>query len=69
MDLEQRLADLESRQAFQDDAMQTLSDVVYEQERSIARLQLQMQALLKRLEDLQGQVGVAGDDEAPPPHY
>ena len=68
MDLEQRVADLESRLAFQDDAMQTLSDVVYEQERHIGRLQLQMQALLRRLEELQGQVGVA-DDEAPPPHY
>lgn len=68
MDLEKRLADLETRQAFQDDAMQTLSDVVYEQERVIERLRMQMQALLKRLEDLQGQVGVA-DDEAPPPHY
>ncbi len=45
-----------------------MSDVVYEQERVIERLRLQMQALLKRLEDLQGQVGVS-DDEAPPPHY
>lgn len=69
MELEDRVADLESRLAFQDDALQTLSDVVYEQERVIERLRLQMQALIKRLEDLQGQVGVAGDDEAPPPHY
>ncbi|MBG6286906.1 MULTISPECIES: SlyX family protein [Pseudomonas] len=68
MDLEKRMADLESRLAFQDDALQTMSDVVYEQERVIERLRLQMQALLKRLEDLQGQVGVS-DDEAPPPHY
>ncbi|QRY79023.1 SlyX family protein [Pseudomonas sp. PDNC002] len=68
MDLENRVADLESRLAFQDDALQTLSDVVYEQERVIERLRMQMQALLKRLEDLQGQVGVA-DDDAPPPHY
>ena len=68
MDLENRMADLESRLAFQDDALQTLSDVVYEQERVIERLRLQMQAMLKRLEDLQGQVGVAEDD-APPPHY
>lgn len=68
MDIEQRVADLESRQAFQDDTVQTLSDMVYAQERSIERLQLQMRALLKRLEELQGQVGVA-DDEAPPPHY
>ncbi|MCE4071414.1 MULTISPECIES: SlyX family protein [Pseudomonas] len=68
MDLEKRMADLESRLAFQDDALQTMSDVVYEQERVIERLRLQMQALLKRLEDLQGQVGVS-EDEAPPPHY
>ena len=68
MELEDRVADLESRLASQDDALQTLSDVVYEQERVIERLRLQMQALIKRLEDLQGQVGVA-DDEAPPPHY
>ncbi|KAF1071468.1 MAG: Protein SlyX [Pseudomonas citronellolis] len=68
MNDEQRMTDLEARQAFQDDALQTLSDVVYEQARVIDRLQLQMQALLKRLEDLQGQVGIA-EDEAPPPHY
>ncbi|MFR0688651.1 SlyX family protein [Enterobacterales bacterium AE_CKDN230030158-1A_HGKHYDSX7] len=68
MDLENRMADLESRLAFQDDTLQTLSDVVYEQERVIERLRLQMQALLKRLEDLQGQVGIS-EDEAPPPHY
>lgn len=68
MEVKDRIADLESRLAFQDDALQTLSDVVYEQERVIERLRLQMQALLKRLEDLQGQVGIA-DDDAPPPHY
>lgn len=68
MEVKDRIADLESRQAFQDDALQALSDVVYEQERVIERLRLQMQALLKRLEDLQGQVGIA-DDDAPPPHY
>jgi len=68
MDLESRVTDLETRLAFQDDTLQTLSDVVYEQEKVIERLRLQMQALLKRLEDLQGQVGIA-DDEAPPPHY
>ncbi|MCY1401389.1 Protein SlyX [compost metagenome] len=68
MSLEERVADLESRLAFQDDALQTLSDVVYEQERVIERLRLQMQVLIKRLEELQGEVGVA-DDDAPPPHY
>jgi Uncharacterized protein conserved in bacteria len=68
MDLESRVTDLETRLAFQDDTLQTLSDVVYEQEKLIERLRLQMQALLKRLEEVQGQVGVS-EDEAPPPHY
>ncbi|MFO6312462.1 hypothetical protein ACLBV4_25625, partial [Pseudomonas aeruginosa] len=26
-------------------------------------------AMIKRLEDVQGLVGEAGEDEAPPPHY
>lgn len=68
MDLESRVTDLETRLAFQDDTLQTLSDVVYAQEKVIERLRLQMQALLKRLEEVQGQVGVS-EDEAPPPHY
>ena len=49
MSLEERVTDLESRLAFQDDALQTLSDVVYEQERLIERLRLQMQVLLKHV--------------------
>ena len=64
MELDARMDDLECRQAFQDDTLQALNDVVVEQQRSIERLQLQVAALIKRLEDVQGLVG-----EAPPPHY
>ncbi|MCO3065713.1 hypothetical protein FA243_27400, partial [Pseudomonas aeruginosa] len=69
MELDARMDDLECRQAFQDDTLQALNDVVVEQQRSIERLQLQVAALIKRLEDVQGLVGEAGEDEAPPPHY
>ncbi|HCF4680968.1 TPA: SlyX family protein [Pseudomonas aeruginosa] len=69
MELDARMDDLECRQAFQDDTLQALNDVVVEQQRSIERLQLQVAALIKRLEDVQGLVGKAGEDEAPPPHY
>lgn len=68
MDLELRIADLESRLAFQDDTIQTLNDVLVEQQRVMDRLQLQVAALAKRQEELLSQYG-SSEDEAPPPHY
>ncbi|KKO14115.1 MULTISPECIES: SlyX family protein [Pseudomonas] len=68
MSLESRVVELETRQAFQDDAIQALNDVVVEQGRVIERLQLQMAELIKRYEEMVGQYGSEGD-EAPPPHY
>ncbi|MBA1192663.1 hypothetical protein G7007_07285 [Pseudomonas entomophila] len=68
MSLDTRMVDLESRQAFQDDTLQALNDVVVEQARIIERLQLQMAELLRRHEELSSQFGVS-EEEAPPPHY
>ncbi|MDG9930645.1 MULTISPECIES: SlyX family protein [Pseudomonas] len=68
MDLEQRVIELESRQAFQDDTIAALNDVVVEQQQVIERLKLQVAALARRQEEIQGQFGIA-EDEAPPPHY
>lgn len=68
MSLESRVTELESRQAFQDDTIQALNDVIVEQGRVVERLQMQMAALLKRYEEIVGQYS-ADEDEAPPPHY
>ncbi|WP_417311254.1 SlyX family protein [Ectopseudomonas khazarica] len=68
MSLEARIMELESRLAFQDDTIQALSDELVEQNRRIGRMQLQLTALARRQEELNGQVGIA-EDEAPPPHY
>ena len=68
MSLESRVVELESRQAFQDDTIQALNDVVVGQARVIERLQLQMAELIKRYEEMVGQYGSEGE-EAPPPHY
>ena len=68
VDLESRVMDLETRLAFQDDTIQTLNDVLVEQQRIMERLQLQLRALAKRQEEMQVPMGV-GEDEAPPPHY
>jgi len=66
--LEERVMDLESRLAFQDDTIQALNDVLVSQQNAVDRLQLQMAALLKRQEEMGGQFE-SFEDEAPPPHY
>ena len=68
MSLEDRVTDLESQLAFQDDTIQALSDVLATQQRAVQRLQLQMAALLKRQEEMAGQFETF-EEEAPPPHY
>ncbi|MHC8406163.1 MULTISPECIES: SlyX family protein [unclassified Pseudomonas] len=68
MSLEDRVTDLESQLAFQDDTIQALSDVLAVQQRAVERLQLQMAALLKRQEEMAGQFETF-EEEAPPPHY
>jgi SlyX protein len=68
MSLEMRIADLESRLAFQDDTIQTLNDVLVGQQRAVERLQLQLSALARRQEELFSQFG-SSEDEVPPPHY
>ncbi|WP_392890962.1 SlyX family protein [Pseudomonas migulae] len=68
MSLEERVIDLESQLAFQDDTIQALSDVLATQQRAVERLQLQMAALLKRQEEMAGQFETF-EEEAPPPHY
>ncbi|MGK9417534.1 SlyX family protein [Pseudomonas cedrina] len=68
MDLQDRVTDLESRLAFQDDTIETLNDILVTQQRAVERLQMQMTALLKRQEEMGGQFETA-EEEAPPPHY
>ena len=68
MSLEARVMELETRLAFQDDTIQALNDELVGQQRVIERLQLQLAALAKRQEEMQGGFGIS-EDEAPPPHY
>ncbi len=65
--IEERIVELESRQAFQDDTIQTLNDALVEQQKLIERLQVQVQALAKRQEEVSPYS--SSQDEAPPPHY
>jgi len=68
MNLDDRVMELESRLAFQDDTIQALNDVLVTQQRSLDRMELQMAALIKRQEEMGGQFDTL-EEEAPPPHY
>ena len=68
------LADLQSRMAFQDDTIQTLSDVVAEQQQQISRLEkalgLHREKLLELMTDLeQRSANAAQAADERPPHY
>lgn len=68
MGLEQRVVDLESRLAFQDDTIAALNDVLVAQQRVIERMQMQIVELARRLEEGGNPFGIT-EGEAPPPHY
>ncbi|HAB93063.1 MAG TPA: hypothetical protein DCF43_12145 [Pseudomonas sp.] len=67
MSIEARIAELEMRQAFQDDTIQALNDVIVEQQRIFTRLEAQLEALAQRQNDLHNQFEETPND--PPPHY
>lgn len=69
MNDEDRVTELETRVAHQDQAILELSDEIYRQQRQITRLEDQCRGLLARLESL-ATAGAPGNpaDEVPP-HY
>jgi SlyX protein len=68
VDIDERINDLQSRLAFQDDTIQALNDALVAQQRVLERLQLQVAMLAKRQDEVSAQFGPSEDD-APPPHY
>lgn len=68
--MDARLIEIETKLAFQEDALQTLSDVMARQERSIEQLQAKLDLVLQRLAELsENQVGPNSLAAEKPPHY
>ena len=66
----ERLDELESRLAFQDDLIESLNEVVARQDREIALLTQRLADLATKFEDLAASAApVAGTGHEPPPHY
>ena len=68
-DLETRLEELETRLAFQDDVINTLSEQVARQEMDIRELWEAKRLLHKQLKDVSPTNIKSEQDETPPPHY
>lgn len=68
-DSAQRLTELETRVAFQDQTIQELNEVVTRQQREIDHLTRELEALRERLRGFTPSPVVPPDEETPPPHY
>lgn len=67
--LEQRLTDLEIRLTHQEATLDTLNDVIISQQQLIDRLDNELRATRRRLNELDSAAGDADQPEPPPPHY
>ncbi|MBI1424932.1 MAG: hypothetical protein GC149_15905 [Gammaproteobacteria bacterium] len=67
--MQQRIAELETQLAFQEDTIQTLNDIVTRQQLQIDKLELELQALAAQLRQLSDVLRRPEAEEAPPPHY
>lgn len=66
--VESELVELQSRMAFQEDAISSLNEIVAKQNLEIQRLQEQLKLVYKRIVDLKPEHD-EGTSESPPPHY
>ncbi|MCC5826015.1 SlyX family protein [Alkalimonas sp.] len=67
--VELHIIELESKIAFQDDAMQHLSQELLEHQKQIKLLQQQVQLLAKQLQRQDQDDIMPQEQEPPPPHY
>ncbi|WP_372966241.1 SlyX family protein [Marinobacter sp.] len=67
--LEDRIAELEMRLAFQDDVINTLSDQVTKQEMDIRDLWEAKRLIHQQLKDVSPSNIRKEEEEIPPPHY
>ena len=66
---EDRLVDIESKIAFQEDLLQELNKTIYEQQKKIARLEAICNSLIDHVKELSEAATEGGVINERPPHY
>lgn len=64
-----RAVEIETRLAFQEEALQQLNDALLRQQQALNRLTNDLAALTERLRGLEPSPVGRREDEPPPPHY
>lgn len=64
-----RVNELETRVAFQENTISELNDVVSAQERRITRLERDLSALMEQIKIIAPSLIASASEETPPPHY
>ncbi len=67
--MEDRIVELETRVAFQEDSLQQLNDIVTRQQDQIDLLTRQLQALAGQVRSIAPSNIAPQSEETPPPHY
>lgn len=67
--MDERIVELETRLAFQEQSIQTLNETVIEQARQIERLSGELEALKQRMRAIAPSIIATEAEETPPPHY
>lgn len=68
MTIDKQLIDIETKIAFQEDTLQELNQLVYQQQRQLDQLEAAFKSLASRIKELSETIPVADHDEKPP-HY
>jgi len=67
--MDDRVIELETKLAFQEDTLQTLDQVVVRQQADIDGLTKEVKKLHVQMKQMTSLLSEAAPDEAPPPHY
>ena len=66
---EQRLVEIETKISFQEDLLQDLNRIVYEQQKKIERLEAICESLIGHVRELADAAAEQGAASERPPHY
>lgn len=67
--MENRIIDLESKLAFQDETINELNEVITDQQQQLDQLREEIRLLSLRIASVAESSGTTEEKEPPPPHY